>query len=290
LEILMRDSWRGTSLVPAMLWVLSSSACGVTEADRAPVEAVVVRPEALEVAAGAAGALDAEVTDLDGNVLRDRRVVWATADPAIAVVSDRGVVTGVSAGRVEIAATVEGKSGIAAVTVRALPAQVASVQIIPSDLDLFVAASVDLIAAAYDNRGASISGRNVVWTTNNAAVAAVSQTGRVTGLLPGDAVITAVIDGLAGNARVTVRLVPVAMVTVVPSSVSLDAGKTATLTARASDAVGNVLAGRSVAWSSSDTRIVTVDQGGVIRAVRRGSAVVTALVEGKFGTASVRVE
>ena len=34
----------------------------------------------------------AEVTDAEGNLVRDRRVVWVSADPAIATVSDNGVV------------------------------------------------------------------------------------------------------------------------------------------------------------------------------------------------------
>lgn len=283
----MRWFWRGMPLVHA---TLLGSACGVTDIEPTPVELVEVTPPALEVTAGATVALDAEVKDASGNVLRDRRVVWASADASIATVSDRGVVTGVRAGLANVAATSEGKSGMASVTVVALPAKVASVRIAPEHLELFVAASVDLVATAYDGRGAPIIGRMVVWTTNNATVAAVSQTGRVTGLVPGTAVITAVIDGMTANAPVTVRLVPVAKVAVSPSDVSLDAGKSATLTAVVSDAAGNRLTGRPVTWSSADTRIVTVDQAGVVRAIRSGSAVVTATVEGKFGTAEVAVK
>lgn len=282
----MRWFWRRMSLVHAMLL---GSACGVTDADRAPVDAVVVTPDALELSTGGTGALDARVTDGAGNTLRDRRVVWASTDPSIVAVSDRGIVTGMRPGRVEVAATAEGKSGLATVSVVALPARVESVRIVPDHLDLFVAGSATLVATGYDSQGAPVGQRSVVWTTNNAAIAAVSQTGRVTGLVPGDAVITAVIDGSAGNATVTVRLVPVANVAVTPADVSIDAGKSTTLAARLTDASGNTLSGRSLTWSSSDTRIVTVDHAGVVRAVRRGSAVITATVEGKFGRATVRV-
>ena len=104
------------------------------------------------------------------------------------------------------------------------------------------------------------------------------------------AVITAAIDGRSATASVVVRLMPVARVTVTPADVQIDAGKSVTLTARVYDANGNILTGRPVVWSSSDTRIVTVDQSGVARGVRRGSSVVTATVEGKFGTATVRVD
>ena len=284
----MRLFWRRMPLVHA---VLVASACGVTDTDEpSPVESVVVTPSTLEVGAGATGALTAEVTGMGGTVLRDRKIVWASANPAIATVSDVGVVTGVSAGRVDVAATVEGKSGIAGVTVVAPPARVASVKIDPDKVDLLVAAGTNLVASAYDSRGAPISGRTVVWTTNNATVAAVSQTGRVTALVPGTAVITAVIDGFAGYANVTVTLVPVATVAVVPADVSVGVGKTTTLAARTTDAAGNTLTGRTVSWSSGDTGIATVDQTGVVRGVRRGTVVVTATSEGKLGTATVHVQ
>ena len=284
----MRWFRRGMPLVHA---VLLGSACGVTDTDEpAPVESVVVSPPTLDVLTGGTGALEAQVKDAAGNVLRNRRVVWASANPAVATVSDNGIVSGVSAGRVNVAATSEGKSDIASVTVVAAAARVTSVRIAPDKADLFVAASTNLVATPYDSRGAPIVGRAVVWMTNNATVAAVSQAGRVTGILPGAAVITAVIDGVTATAAITVHLVPVARVTVTPSSVAIDAGKSTTLTARLTDAAGNVLTGRDITWTSSDTRIVTVDQAGVVRGVRAGTVVVTATSEGKFGTATVRVK
>ena len=283
----MRWIWRGMPLIHA---VLLGSACSATDTDEpTPVGEVIVTPTTLEVGMGGTAVLSAEITDADGNVVRDRRVVWASADPSIATVSDNGVVAGVKAGRVNVAASAEGKSGVASVSVVALPVRVSSVRVAPDKVSLFVAASSNLVATALDSRGVAITGRPVVWTTNNAGVAAVSQSGVVTGLLPGTAVITAVVDGSAGNSTITVSLTPVARVTVTPSDVSIDAGKSATLTARTLDALGNTLTGRAIAWTSGDTRIVTVDQAGVVRAIRRGSAVITATSEGKAGTATVRV-
>jgi len=154
---------------------------------------------------------------------------------------------------------------------------------------VYVAGGADLIATPYDNQGKAIGGRNAVWTTNNVSVAAISQTGHVTGLVPGTAVITAVIDGVAGYANVTVGLVPVAKVVIIPSSASVNEGKSRTLVAQLTDAAGNVLTNRPVAWSSSNPDIATVDQFGVVRGVRRGTVTITATSEGKFGTASIRV-
>ena len=74
----MRRFWRGMPLVHA---VLLGSACGVTDTDEpTPVETVVITPTSMQVATGATGALDAEVKDPAGNVVRDRRIVWASAN------------------------------------------------------------------------------------------------------------------------------------------------------------------------------------------------------------------
>ena len=284
----MRSIRRGLLLVHD---VLSGSACSATDTDEpTPVGEIVITPATLQLTVGATAALSAQVTDADGNVVRDRRVVWASADPSIATVSNNGVVAAVRAGRVDVAASAEGKSAVAAVTVGALPARVASVRVAPDQTSLFVAASVNLVATAFDAQGAAITGRQVVWTTNNVGVASVSQTGQVTGLFPGTAVITAVVDGAAGYSNITVALVPVSRVVVTPSEVSIDDGKSTTLTARAMDALGNTLTGRVITWASGDTRILTVDQQGVVRGIRNGSAVVTATAEGKVGTATVRVQ
>jgi uncharacterized protein YjdB len=275
-------------LVPA---VLLGSACGVTDTDEPkPVASIAVTPKTLQVAAGGTAALDATVTDDAGNVIRGRRVVWASSNPSIATVSANGVVTGVSAGRADIAATAEGKSDVSNITVTPLPARVASVRIAPDNVELVVAAGTTLIATPLDSRGVAIGGRTIVWMTNNATVAAISQSGRVTALVPGTAVITAVIDGVAGNATVVVRLVPVANVVVTPANPTIGEGKSTTLSARLTDAAGNILTGRTISWTSADPRIVTVDQFGVVRGVRKGSVVITATSEGKLGTATVKVQ
>lgn len=284
----MRCFWRGMPLVYALLL---GTACGVTDTDEhTPVDTVEVTPPSIQVMAGTIAALTAKVTDDAGNVVRDRRVVWASADPGIATVSESGVVTGVSVGRVEVAATAEGKSGTASVNVTPIPQRVVTVRIVPDNVDVYVAAGTTLVATPYDNKGNTVTGRSVVWTTNNAAVASISQNGQVTGLVPGTAVVTAVIDGISGNAAITVRPVPVSRVTVSPPSVSVALGKATTLTARTTDANGNILANRPITWSSGDTRIATVDASGVVRGVRRGTVVITATSEGKLGTASVSVQ
>jgi hypothetical protein len=87
-----------------------------------------------------------------------------------------------------------------------------------------------------------------------------------------------------------VTAVPVANVTVNPSSASVLVGATQQLIATTTDAGGNTLTGRQVAWTSSDATIAKVDPAGVVTGVAAGGPVtITGTSEGKSGTASITV-
>lgn len=82
---------------------------------------------------------------------------------------------------------------------------------------------------------------------------------------------------------------PVASVSVSPSSATLDIGATTQLTAQTRDANNNLLSGRAVAWTSSNTAVATVSSNGLVTAVAAGTSQVTATSEGKAGTAAITV-
>src|SRR6185503_5698525 len=105
----------------------------------------------------------------------------------------------------------------------------------------------------------------------------------------GTAMISATSEGRAGSASLTVTAVPVATVTVAPSSISGIVGGSAQLTATARDAVGAVLTGRPTTWSSDATTVASVSNSGFVTFVAPGSATITATIEGKTGTAQATV-
>jgi len=75
-----------------------------------------------------------------------------------------------------------------------------------------------------------------------------------------------------------------------PSSGEVAIGKTTTLKATARDASGNVLAGRTINWTSSSANVASVDGNGVVTGVAAGTATITAASEGKTATASITVK
>ncbi len=252
-----------------------------------PIGLVRVTPATASVLVGASATLAAEVRDEGGGVMTGVPVSWASANSAIATVSDEGRVTGVSPGSVAISATASGVSGSALVTVRPVP--VASVVVAPDVDSVVVGQSVQLSATTRDSAGSALTGRSVSWSSSAPAIASVSSTGLVTGLLPGTVTITAHSEGKSGTAQILVGLVPVDRIQIIPSSANIAVGKTATLVAQLSDANGALLSGRTVTWSSNAPQIVAISSSGVVTGVAVGQAQITATAEGKSATAFVDV-
>ncbi len=205
-------------------------------------------------------------------------------------ISGSGAYTaGQTAGAYQVIARQSGGSlaDTSAVTVEIVP--VASVAVSPASATVPVGQTVQLAATPKDAGGNALSGRVVTWTTNNAAVAAVSPSGLVTGVAAGPATITATSEGQSGAAAVTVSVVPVASVTVSPATASVQVGQTAQLAATPKDASGNALSGRVVMWTTSNAAVGTVNASGLVTGVTAGSATITATSEGQGGTAAITV-
>lgn len=81
----------------------------------------------------------------------------------------------------------------------------------------------------------------------------------------------------------------VATVSVTPASASIGVGANTTLQATVKDASGNVMTGQSVAWSTSNAAVATVNSSGVVTGAGAGSATITATCAGKSGTSSITV-
>ena len=132
--------------------------------------------------------------------------------------------------------------------------------------------------------------QNVTWSSDNESVATVDQNGRVTAVAQGGATITAAVDGKSAECYVTVNAaapVPVTSVSLDKTSLGLTEGDTETLTATVepSDATN-----KNVTWSSDDTSVATVDASGLVTAVARGTAVITATAaDGSGASASCTV-
>jgi Bacterial Ig-like domain (group 2) len=185
--------------------VISGGGCSGPTGIQA-VSAIRVQPSAIALLVPRQTTLRATAVDAAGRVLAMSRVYWSSEDTTIATVSSSGVVTAVTPGRARIAASAEGVTGIAIVTISAVT--VAEVVVLPETLTVTPNATGQLRATAYDPSGNVVTGLSAAWGSSEPSVATVSASGTVTGVSPGMATVTAAIAGRVASATIRVATPP----------------------------------------------------------------------------------
>jgi uncharacterized protein YjdB len=143
--------------------------------------------------------------------------------------------------------------------------------------------------AVLRDAGGVIVTRPITWSSSAPAVATVSATGVITSLTPGGATITATSEGKSGTVGMTVTLRPVATVDVTLPRPILRTGTTETAIAVPRDSAGLALTGRAISWGTSSPLVATVTSAGVVTAVGAGTATISAISEGRTGSAGLTV-
>ena len=243
---------------------------------QAPVATITIEPATVSLTPGGTAQLTPILKDASGNVLAGRIITWSSSNSTVAAVSTTGLVTGAApGGPVTITATSEGRTGAAQVTVQA---PVASVTIVPAAVSIAPGETAQLTPTLKDASGNTLTGRSIVWSTSNPAVAAVSPTGLVTGGTSGGPVtVTATSEGKSGSAQVTVQS-PITSVTITGAlRVKVGDSYTYTATARTSD--GTVVS-RPVIWSVGDPSSATMTSAGALVPLKPVVITIRATIDG----------
>jgi uncharacterized protein YjdB len=232
--------------------------------------------------------------DASGATLPGRAVSWFTSSPAIASVTDSGLVSAVAPGSAILSAVSEGISGQATIGVMPpTPTPVATVTVAVSPPSVLIGQIAHATATLKDSTGAQLVGRTVSWLSSNANIARVASTGDVTAVAPGTAMISASSEGKTATSALNVTApppVPVFSVSVSPANDTIQVGQTAPLTVVTRDANGAVLSGRVVTWSSTNTAIASVNAtSGVVTGVAAGAVQINASSESKIGSAAFTI-
>ena len=170
-----------------------------------------------------------------------------------------------------------------------------SISVSLSTLTLAVGQSTQAFALLQDSIGRSIteSGATVHWSSSNPTVASdftkdrnrnrpLGRTTSISASAKGKvASADLVVTGPQGSGPVIsigVSLAP-----------TLNVGRSMQATAIPKDAAGNLLVGRTVAWSTSDANVAAVSTNGTVTGSGVGTATISATSEGTTGAASVTV-
>lgn len=271
----MRARWfTSISLVLAAALGAALASCGGDSTGPSGVGTVRVTPALDSLPIGATVALSATVLDASGSRVAGATVFWNTANPSIATVSSSGVVTAIDTGTVQIAASSQGVSGFATITVE--PKPVAAVNVTPPTAVIKVHQTVHLQANPVDAQGNPLTGRVVTWQSSDPTVATVDDSGVVTGVSVGPATITAMCEGKSGSAAISVGAPTPASIAVNPTSVSITVGQTSQLTATVKDSNNAVISGASVTWTIDKPAVASVSSTGLVTGLTAGTATITA--------------
>lgn len=166
------------------------------------VTSVQITAPSQEVPVGETLQLTGIPVDAQGNEVSGRTLTWSSSNQSRGTVSDDGLVTGVAPGQVTIMAQTGDASG--QIILQVVEPPVASVVVVPDELELRRQQEVQLEVVLRDADGNELGERPVAWSTEDAAVATVSAQGVVVGQGEGETRIVASVDGVEGHVDITV--------------------------------------------------------------------------------------
>ncbi len=150
------------------------------------------------------------------------------------------------------------------------PSPVAEVRVTAAAPSILVGQTMTLVATPLSARDRELTGRPIIWTSDNVLRATVSAAGLVTALSEGVVTITATSEGVQGNAVLAVGPVPADEITFDVGPLDLLEGTGALVRATVRDSLGRALEGRTIVWSSEDPATARVDADGAVTAVGEG--------------------
>ena len=130
--------------------------------------------------------------------------------------------------------------------------------------------------------------KTATWQSSNPGVATVSPSGFVTAMSLGSTIVSAGDQMATGTLVVSVVARTVTSLLVVGPAV-IPTGQTSELTASASTISGKQVVTNGVTWESSNPRVASVSDTGVLTAVAPGTATITATYQGVSGSLGVTV-
>jgi len=199
-------------------------------------------------------------------------LTWTSSNEAVATVTANGLVAALSLGSTIITATT--KDGYAAQVLVTVEAGTA-ISIVGNPTRTLKTGAQEQLVANVTNNSTALP---ITWASSNDAVTTVSASGLVTALTSGSAVITATTkDGFTAQVLVTVE--GNTTITIVG-----DATRILTLGQQyqlAANVTQNSTA-LPITWSSSNETVAPITAGGMVTALKAGTAIITATTKDGF--------
>jgi uncharacterized protein YjdB len=268
----------------------SLSATSVLTVSAASIQSIQVSPSSASFAKGTNLQLSAHAVLTDGSTQDvTNSVAWSSSASSVCTVSASAMANAVSTGTCMATATSGSVSSSATLTVTT--ATLSGITLTPPNPSVASGGSVQLQAVGNFSDGSTQDmTSSVTYTSSKPLIAGVTSSGRVQGLTPGSATITAKSGSISASVSATVTTATLQSVTVGTGSLTVAAGVSGQLTAIGSYSDGSTQdLSATVTWSSSATTVAAVSATGNVTGIAAGSATITASLGPISGTASVTV-
>lgn len=120
----------------------------------------------------------------------------------------------------------------------------------------------------------------ITFKSNRSSVATVDESGNITGNKPGDAIITLKVDTSTAQFKVKVKNPTIKLNA---SSLIMYKGQSKAITA-------DISSGITPTWKTNKASVATVDENGLVTAIKHGTAIISATVDGVKKTCEVTVK
>lgn len=208
------------------------------------------------------------------------QVFWSVLPNNVATVNEQGIVQATRVG--ETTVTAYCGSLTASCKVIVTPVYPTKVTLNTKAATLNVSESLKLTASVEPD---NVTNGTVNWRSSDIKVATVDSQGNVKAIAPGKATITATCVDMEATCEITVVAPDPKTLVMSYAEVNLHATETFKLSATVGGETGNY----NFNWNSSNTKVATVDQTGLVTAVEPGTATITVSYEGMSATCNVTV-
>ena len=197
-----------------------------------------------------------------------KQPTWKSSDSKIASVNTYGIITAKKAGTAVITAKIKGAEASCQIGVNKT-----RITISKSEASIEHGVSLRLSATTSNDS-------KVTWKSSKTSIATVDEYGKVTGVKPGETTVTASADGSSEVCLITVKLPSIQLD---KSSITLYRGQTTKLSATVSSQI-------KPTWKTNKKSVAIIDATGTVTAIKHGTAVISATVDGVIKTCEIIVQ
>ena len=250
-----------------------------------PVTSIILSKSSVMLKVDQECKLDAIILPTNATI---KKLQWISSNPNIATVDNEGNVKGLNIGScVVVAASSDGTNVHETCYVTVQKKEFVSQIVLDNDEVALLEGEEKRLSAVV--LPSTADNKSLVWRSDNEKVATVGEDGLVHALSKGIAIISASSldgSGVTSSCRVSV-LRPVSEILLDRDSVVLSEGDTVRISAVVFPSTAD---NKSLVWRSDNEEVVTVDDDGLVHALSKGIAIISASSLDGFGvTSSCRV-